>query len=125
MRKRQCLIVEDDQDSAFIAEHIFQSLRFETHVARNGKEGLLLCDVIEPDIILLDWNLPQLNGLEFFSKLSTSGKCLETKVIMCTAESDSEKVRDALKKGIHGYIVKPYQREAVLRQLNGIGMLSH
>ncbi len=124
MRKRQCLIIEDDQDCAFIAEHIFKSLRFETHIARNGKEGFLLCDVIEPDVILLDWNMPELDGLTFYRKLSNSGKCQETKVIMCTAESESDKVREALKQGIHGYVVKPYQKDAILRQLNGIGVFT-
>ena len=75
------------------------------------------------DFILLDWNMPVLTGIEFLKTLRTfkdKGICVETKVIMITAESSVPKVLEAMSNGAHEFIVKPVSLKVLSKKINGL-----
>lgn len=121
--KKKCLIVDDDADSAFIGEHIMRSLGYETHVAEDGREASLLCSIIFPEIIILDWSMPGMDGMAFLDALKTIPTETPPSVIMCTGENQASKVKQALDKGAKGYIVKPYRRADIIRQLKALNLM--
>lgn len=86
--------------------------------AGNGDEALGVLEKNMPvDVILLDWNMPVMDGLEFLKNIRQSGTFKDVKVVMCTSESEKPKVIEALKAGANNYIVKPFQPEALKEKL--------
>lgn len=65
------------------------------------------------DIILLDWNMPVMDGITFLKKVRLNDAYKDVKIIMCTSESEKEKVIEALKAGANNYIVKPFTPEGL------------
>lgn len=123
-----CLIVDDDGDALFIAgKMLMSSFDFRIKTAKTAEEGIRFCKKIQmPDLIVLDWNLPELSGIEFLHKLrpivESKGESVKPpKVIMCTGESRPEMVKKALESGAHGYLVKPYTNDDVVKQVEGLG----
>lgn len=88
--------------------------------AENGEDALLvLQDNMPVDAILLDWNMPVMDGLTFLKKIRGIPAYKQIKVFMCTSESDKSKVIEALKEGANNYILKPFTPD-VLKQKLGI-----
>ncbi len=112
-----CLIVDDDEDSLFISQKIVGKMGFLTHTARNGAEALAEIEKKLPQLILLDWNMPSMSGLEFIKRLKQIRYGSQIPIIMCTGESEAKKVREALASGVKGYLVKPFSEGEVVKQL--------
>jgi len=85
--------------------------------ASNGKEALDLLDKGGVDLVLLDWNMPELDGMGFLKKMRENGAFKDVKVIMCTSESEKSRVIEALKTGANSYIVKPFGPQALKDKL--------
>jgi two-component system chemotaxis response regulator CheY len=86
--------------------------------AENGKEGLVVLKEHMPiDFILLDWNMPEMNGYDFLVKVRSMPEYKNVKIIMCTSESEKNVVIEALKAGANGYLVKPFASEALQEKL--------
>jgi two-component system chemotaxis response regulator CheY len=86
--------------------------------AGNGEEALgKLVTVSNIDLILLDWNMPVMDGLTFLKTARANPAYAKIKIIMCTSESEKEKVMEALKAGANNYIVKPFTPEALKEKL--------
>ena len=69
------------------------------------------------DMILLDWNMPVMDGFTFLKKVRADDAYKQVKVIMCTSESEKSRVVEALKAGANNYIVKPFSPEALKEKL--------
>jgi two-component system chemotaxis response regulator CheY len=86
--------------------------------ASNGEEALGVLQQNMPiDIIMLDWNMPVMDGITFLKKVRTDATYKPVKIIMCTSESEKTRVVEALKEGANNYIVKPFTPEAVKEKL--------
>lgn len=86
--------------------------------AGDGQEALeVLAKNMPVDTILLDWNMPVMDGLTFLKRVRENGAYKDVKVIMCTSESEKPKVVEALKAGANNYIVKPFTPEALKEKL--------
>jgi two-component system chemotaxis response regulator CheY len=86
--------------------------------AGNGEEALAQLQKNMPvDIILLDWNMPVMDGFTLLQKVRADGTYREVKIFMCTSESEKSKVVEALKAGANNYIVKPFTPEALKEKL--------
>ena len=86
--------------------------------AADGEQAMVhLHNNMPVDCILLDWNMPVMDGMTFLKKVRADGKYKDVKVIMCTSESEKAKVIDALKAGANNYIVKPFGPEALQEKL--------
>ncbi len=86
--------------------------------AENGEDALAkLQDNMPVDVVLLDWNMPVMDGMTMLKKVRANAAYKDVKVIMCTSESEKEKVIEALKAGANNYIVKPFTPEALKEKL--------
>ena len=86
--------------------------------ANNGEEALGVLQSNMPlDVILLDWNMPVMDGITFLKKMRTDPTYAAVKVIMCTSEAEKTRVVEALKAGANNYIVKPFTPEALKEKL--------
>ncbi|MDD5675092.1 MAG: response regulator [Chitinivibrionales bacterium] len=86
--------------------------------AGDGEAALgVLANTTGLDYILLDWNMPVMDGLTFLKRVREDGTYSKVKVVMCTSESEKERVFEALKAGANDYIVKPFTPEALKEKL--------
>ena len=85
--------------------------------ASNGEEALTRLAVSSYDVVLLDWNMPVMDGLTCLKAIRANAAYKSVKIIMCTSESEKEKVMVTLKAGANNYIVKPFTPEALKEKL--------
>lgn len=121
---KQVLIVDDSKVIRRVARRILQSLNFVTREADNGLDALNACKAIMPDAILLDWNMPIMDGLSFLSELRKLDNGLHPKVVFCTTENDVAQITKAVHAGANEYIMKPFDRQIIISKLEEVGLLS-
>lgn len=109
------LVVEDEQKLAKFLELELQYEGYEVFVAHDGMSGLTSARENEPDLILLDWMLPQISGLEVCRRLRTSGSRIP--IILLTAKDEISDRVAGLDAGADDYIVKPFSIEELLARL--------
>ncbi|MBN1981769.1 MAG: response regulator [Chitinivibrionales bacterium] len=86
--------------------------------AENGDDAYSKLSSNMPiDVVLLDWNMPVMDGLTLLKKVRANPSFKEVKIIMCTSESEKEKVIEALKCGANNYIVKPFTPEGLKEKI--------
>lgn len=120
---KTCLIVDDSRVVRKVARRIFEDIRFECLEAEDGLIALDKCKESMPDIILLDWNMPNMNGLEFLEALRSSPGGDRPKVIFCTTENDMSYIQRAITAGADEYIMKPFDNEIIAGKLSQVGLL--
>lgn len=120
---KTCLIVDDSRVVRKVARRIFEDIRFECLEAEDGLIALDKCKESMPDIILLDWNMPNMNGLEFLEALRSSPGGDSPKVIFCTTENDMSYIQRAITAGADEYIMKPFDNEIIAGKLSQVGLL--
>ena len=90
--------------------------------AENGKEALDICKAGMPDLILLDWNMPVMTGLEFVTALRATAGGDAPKVVFCTTENETDFITSGIKAGADEYVIKPFDQGTLLAKLKKIGM---
>lgn len=118
-----CLLVDDSRVVRQIARKIFEELKFTCSEAEDGKKAVEACQLALPDAILLDWNMPNMNGLEFLKTLRKMPGGDKPKVLFCTTEADLNHIREALAAGANEYIMKPFDSEIIQTKLAQIGLI--
>lgn len=116
-----CLIVDDSRVIRKVSRHLLESMGFTVNEAGNGKEALEKCDEAMPDVILLDWNMPVMNGIEFLGMLRQREDGEHPKVVFCTTENDVAHIRTAIEAGANEYVMKPFDQETLQIKLQLIG----
>lgn len=120
----RALIVDDSSAMRAFLKMILKSAGFEVSEARNGKEGLqALTPVVLPDVVLLDWNMPEMNGFEMLRRLRADARCCGVKVMMVTTETEMAEMSRALGAGADEYVMKPFTREVILDKLGLLGLM--
>ena len=89
--------------------------------AENGEEALAKCKAAMPDLILLDWNMPVMSGVEFVSALRSLQGHLRPRVVFCTSNSDDENIRKGIEAGADEYLIKPFDQQTLQAKLARIG----
>ena len=112
-----CLVVDDSKVIRKVARHILESLHFAVSEACDGAEALSQCERTPPDVILLDWNMPVMSGIEFLRALGESEISPRPKVVFCTTESGTAHIRAALDAGADEYVIKPFDRDTLASKL--------
>ena len=118
------LIVDDSSTMRRILKTQLQGLGVtDVPEAGNGEEGLVALEKNMPvDIVMLDWNMPVMDGITFLKTVRANPAYNSVKVVMCTSESEKSKVVEALKEGANNYVVKPFTPEALNSALTRIGL---
>jgi two-component system, chemotaxis family, chemotaxis protein CheY len=115
--KKSWLIVDDSRVIRGIARGILRDLGFETDEAEDGKQALEACTKHMPDAVLLDWNMPVMNGIEFLRELRAMPGGTTPKVFFCTTENDMSHITQALETGADEFIMKPFDAEILTSKL--------
>ncbi|MFI4965558.1 MAG: PleD family two-component system response regulator [Caulobacterales bacterium] len=118
-----CLVVDDSRVVRKVARRILEALGFEVAEAGDGAEGLAWVRTAMPDVVLLDWNMPVMNGLEFLRRLRQEPGGEGPRVVFCSVESDLDRIREALDEGADEYIMKPFDGDIVASKLTLAGVL--
>ena len=119
MVKPAILIVEDEPSQREILCYNLEAEGYEVLIAENGEEALLVVDEASPDIILLDWMMPLVSGIEVCRRLKLNRETREIPIIMLSARSEEvDKVR-GLETGADDYMIKPYSVIELLARVRG------
>lgn len=118
---KSCLIVDDSRVIRKVSRHILETLGFSVVEAEHGQEALAKCDDAMPDVILLDWNMPVMSGIEFITRLRSRPDGHAPKVVFCTTENDVAHIREAIDAGADEYVMKPFDHETLQIKLQLVG----
>lgn len=118
---KTCLIVDDSRVIRKVSRHILETLGFSVDEAENGQEGLDACEKSMPDVVLLDWNMPVMTGIEFIIQLRKRAGGDKPKVVFCTTENDVAHIREAISAGADEYVMKPFDHETLQIKLQLVG----
>ncbi|WP_026942462.1 response regulator [Hellea balneolensis] len=123
MRTKTCLVVDDSKMIRRVASRILKDLKFATKEAENGQEAIDRCRVNMPDAILLDWNMPVMDGLDFLKELRKEPSGDKPVVVFCTAERDVLKISQALDAGADEYVMKPFDSDIIESKFYQAGLI--
>lgn len=120
---KTCLVVDNSKMIRRVASRILSDLRFTTEEAENGQEALNHCRGKMPDAILLDWNMPVMDGMSFLKMLRAEPSGDQPVVLFCTSERDVSKIALALEAGANEYIMKPFDSDIISSKFFQAGLL--
>jgi two-component system, chemotaxis family, chemotaxis protein CheY len=121
----KALVVDDSKTIRIILGRILKELGYEVCEAGNGKEALKVMESEKAaiNLVLADWNMPEMNGLELLKQLRQDPNLASLKVIMVTTETELDHMVSALEAGANEYIMKPFTREILKEKLELLGIL--
>lgn len=118
----RALVVDDSSAMRAILKMILKKANFEVAEAGNGREAL---DVLKQDgrldLALVDWNMPEMNGLELVAHLRADHSYDKARIVMVTTEADVDDVSKALATGADEYVMKPFTRDVIVEKLQMMG----
>ncbi len=120
---KSCLIVDDSRVIRKVARQIIEVLDFTCDEAENGQIALDFCKSKLPDFILLDWNMPVMNGMEFMLAARQLPNGDKPIIVFCTTENDMKHIQEALSSGANEYIMKPFDADIIRGKLEQLGMI--
>ncbi len=120
---KSCLVVDDSRVVRKVARRIAEDLGFECIEAEDGQKAYEACQAKMPDAILLDWNMPVMNGIEFLEKLRQMDGGGHPKVVFCTTENDMSHIQRAIQTGANEYIMKPFDSEIIQSKFVEVGLI--
>jgi two-component system chemotaxis response regulator CheY len=120
---KTCLIVDDSSVIRKVARRILEGLDFQIVEAEDGQKAVEMCKRAMPDAILLDWNMPVMDGYEFLRNLRLMPDGEKPKVVFCTTENDVAHIARALHAGANEYIMKPFDKEIVTAKFHEVGLI--
>ena len=120
---KTCLVVDDSSVIRKVARRILEGLEFEIFEAEDGKQAMEACRGRMPDAVLLDWNMPKMDGYEFLRALRRLPDGDRPKVVFCTTENDVAHIARALHAGANEYIMKPFDKEIVEAKFQEVGLI--
>ncbi len=120
---RTCLVVDDSRVVRKVARRILEGQGFSVMEAEDGKVALESCRVKMPNCVLLDWNMPVMNGLEFLIELRKEFGPDNPPVVFCTTENDINHIELAINNGAQEFIMKPFDEEILVGKFLQVGLL--
>ena len=121
----KALVVDDSRPIRRIESQILQELGFETVDACHGREALdhLQANPL-PDVVLVDWNMPEMDGLEFIKAVRKDVRFRGLVMLMVTTETETDQMLRALTAGADEYLMKPFQKEGLVDKLRMLGVVN-
>lgn len=114
------LVIDDEEDYRRIMKDVLEGAGFELRTANDGDEGIKALGGFKPDVILLDWMMPKMDGEAFVQKLRGIEGMKDVPVVMLTVKQTSDDELEALHFGVDDFIVKPFQAEDLLARIRAV-----
>ncbi|MCP4621718.1 MAG: response regulator [Bradyrhizobium sp.] len=121
---KTCLVVDDSSVIRKIASRILEDMNFRILEAEDGAQALEICRRELPDAVLLDWNMPVMDGFEFMTHLRQLPGGDQPKVVFCTTENGIDHISKALHAGANEYIMKPFDKDIVTAKFQEVGLIA-
>jgi two-component system chemotaxis response regulator CheY len=121
----QAILIDDSRAMRLILRRIVGQIGFDAVEAEDGQAAIDLLDTMEkpPELALIDWNMPNMNGLEFVTTVRKLPKYREMTLVMVTTESEQSQIVRALAAGAHEYVIKPFTAGAMIEKLALLGLV--
>jgi two-component system chemotaxis response regulator CheY len=119
----QALVIDDSQAIRLIVGRMLLELDMEVADAANGRLALELLDGgLEPDVVFVDWNMPEMTGIEFVVAVRQAPYSSTARIVMVTTETDLPRVKEALDTGVDEYVMKPFTKDSIFEKLQLLGI---
>jgi two-component system, chemotaxis family, chemotaxis protein CheY len=120
----KALVVDDSRAVRMLLVRALTEVGYEVQEAANGREALQVIEAGNSGIqlVLADWNMPEINGLDLVKRLRQNPACSSLTVVMVTTETEIEHIGKALEAGANEYVMKPFTREILVEKLQIAGM---
>jgi len=121
----KAIVVDDSRTIRIIVGRTLKELGYEVREAGNGKEALRVMEAEKAtvDLVLADWNMPEMNGLELLKQLRLDPELASLKIIMVTTENELDHMVWALEAGANEYVMKPFTKDILREKLELVGIL--
>jgi two-component system chemotaxis response regulator CheY len=120
----KALVIDDSRTIRAIIGGIFSQIGFTVVEADNGRSALERLSLESDfDVLLVDWNMPIMDGLEFVKQARRRPELATTPILMVTTETEMDRVVAALDAGVNEYLMKPFTRDALTDKLAMIGVV--
>ena len=120
---KTCLVVDDSSVIRKIARRILEEMNFEIIEAEDGEQALEACKRAMPTAVLLDWNMPVMDGFEFMGHMRRLPGGDQPKVVFCTTENNVAHIAQALSGGANEYIMKPFDKDIIADKFAEVGLI--
>ena len=121
----KAMVAHDSRPICRLEGAILRALGFETVEAGNGRQALERLEEGElPKVVLVDWNMPEMNGLEFIRAVRSNARFQSVVMLMVTTEIETDQMLRALSAGADEYLMKPFQRESLVDKLRLLGVVN-
>ena len=122
----KAMIIDDSRAMRRILGETVRELGFEVSEASNGRDALAKLDNMGPPVrlMLVDWNMPEMNGLEFITQLRQDERFQGSLIVMVTTETAIDQMVNALEAGANEYVMKPFTKEIIQDKLRLLGLLN-
>ena len=120
---KPCLIVDDSVVVRKLARMMVEDMGIACTEVGDGRQALDFCAQSLPDVVLLDWNMPVMNGMEFMAALRDMPGGGDVKIVFCTTENEMASIKTALAAGADEYIMKPFDNDILESKFREVGML--
>lgn len=120
---KRCLVVDDSRVVRKVASRIISDLDFDVTEAGDGAEALELCREAMPEAVLLDWNMPVMNGLDFLRALRREKDGDKPVVVFCSTENDPDRISEAIRTGANEFIMKPFDANVIQSKFAEAGLV--
>jgi two-component system chemotaxis response regulator CheY len=119
------MVIDDSRAMRLILTRIAKQLGFDVVEAGNGREAMDKLAALDstPQLALIDWNMPEMNGLEFVIAVRAEPRYKSMTLMMVTTESEQSQIVRALAAGAHEYVIKPFTPDAIVEKLALLGLV--
>jgi len=118
------LVVDDEEDYRLIIKDVLDGAGYEVRTAEHGEAGLEVAKEFTPEVILVDWMMPRMDGETFVQTIRRDDAHKETPIIMLTVKQTADDELEALHFGVDDFIIKPFQPEDLLARMRAVSRRS-
>lgn len=124
MAKGKALVVDDSKSIRMILSRTLEEIGWQVEQAANGKLAMQWLDnqPVPADLVLIDWNMPEMNGIELVRSIRQQSRMSQSKLMMVTTETESEQMEEALAAGADEYVMKPFTKEIIADKIRLLGL---
>lgn len=122
----KAMVIDDSRSTRMILGRMLTELGYQVFQAANGEEALTVADEAgeQLSLVLVDWNMPEMNGLEFIKRFRIKSRYWSVPVVMVTTEREIEQMVLALDAGANEYVMKPFTKEVIVDKLRLVGAIA-